>query len=82
MVNPQLLSESVMPLSQQKPPFSVAAPPGGNISPAESVVYMSDLLENMRRMAKAQGHGILAHLLELARTEARLVARDGDAPQS
>lgn len=80
-VNPEPLSESVMALSRQRPSLSPlpARPtlPEEQISSVESVLYMGDLLENMRRMAQAQGHGVLAHLLELARTEARLVIRDG-----
>jgi hypothetical protein len=38
--------------------------------------YMGDLLENMRKMAQAEGLGVLAHLLELARVETRLITRD------
>jgi hypothetical protein len=37
---------------------------------------MGDLLENMRKIAHAQGLGVLAHLLELARVETRMVTRD------
>ena len=65
-----------MRLPRKKPAFPAPAPGEGTISPGESMAYMGDLLENMRRIAQTQGLGVLAHLLELARTEARLVARD------
>ena len=43
---------------------------------------MGDLLENMRKIAQAQNLGVLAHLLELARMETRMVAWDQDRPQA
>lgn len=52
------------------------------MSPVETVLYMADLLENMRKMADGQGLGVLAHLLELARVEARMVARDQTGPRT
>jgi hypothetical protein len=49
----------------------------GEISPLETARYTADLLENLRKIAARQGLGILAHLLELAQAEARMVARSG-----
>ena len=82
MVNPKLLSESVMTLPLQNPGFPAAAQVGGRISPVDSVLYMGDMLENMRKIAHAQGLGVLAHLLELARMETRMIARDQDRSQA
>jgi hypothetical protein len=76
MVNPQLLSEVVMTLPLQKPVFPAPAICRDAITSADSMAYMGDLLENMRKIAHAQGLGVLAHLLELARVETRMVARD------
>ncbi|HEY0266985.1 MAG TPA: hypothetical protein VGC16_09550 [Rhizomicrobium sp.] len=42
----------------------------------ESARYTGDMLESLRRIAAAQGHGILAHLLELAQAEAKLIVRE------
>lgn len=49
--------------------------PGGQISPMESVLYTIDMLDGLHKMADRQGHNILAHLLELAQAEARMLAR-------
>lgn len=46
------------------------------ISSPESASYTSDLLEVLRKMASGQGHRLLAHLLELARVEAKSLVRD------
>jgi hypothetical protein len=70
-----------MSLSQQKSGFPTPAFVPAAISPVESMLYMGDLLENMRKMAQAQGLGVLAHLLELARVEATLVRQDVCASQ-
>lgn len=82
MVNRQSLSELVMALPLQKPDFSATAQDRQAVSPVETVLYMADLLENMRKMADGQGLGVLAHLLELARVEARMVARDQTGPRT
>jgi hypothetical protein len=88
MVNPQLLSEVVMTLPLQKTAFPAPTAAGGQITSADSMAYMGDLLENMRKIAHAHGLGVLAHLLELARVETRLVVRDyppgfqGQGPQT
>ena len=82
MVNPQPLSKSVMNLSLQNADFPAPSQAEGRISPADSVLYMGDLLENMRKIAQAQNLGVLAHLLELARMETRMVAWDQDRPQA
>jgi len=76
MVNPKLLSESVMALGLQNPRFAAPVQSRPQISPVDSMLYMGDLLENMHKIAKAQGLGVLAHLLELARMETRMVAQD------
>jgi hypothetical protein len=81
MVNSQPVAQPIMSLSQQKPGFPTSAFVQAAISPVESMLYMGDLLENMRKMAQAQGLGVLAHLLELARVEASLVRRDVSASQ-
>ncbi len=81
MVNPQPVAQPSMSLSQQKPGFPAPAFVPAAISPVESMLYMGDLLENMRKMAQAQGLGVLAHLLELARVEATLVRQDVCASQ-
>jgi len=81
MVNSQPVAQPIMSLSQQKPGFPTSAFVQAAISPVESMLYMGDLLENMRKMAQAQGLGVLAHLLELARVEATLVRRDVSASQ-
>lgn len=60
----------------QKSRFRLAELPQQPISPLETVRYTGDMLENLRRMAAGQGLGLLAHLLELAQTEARMIVRD------
>lgn len=75
MVNPQKVSKSVMASDPQKPP----APPGKTISPTDSARYTADMLESLRKIAAGQGQGVLAHLLELAQAEARMLVR---APES
>lgn len=80
MVNLQKLSESVMASEQQKPgfpaPTPLAVPPSG----AETARYTLDMLENLRKIATRQGQDVLAHLLELAQAEARMLVRDAPAP--
>ena len=78
MVNPQKLSESVMPSAQQKPGLPSPGGPGPVISPEESARYTADMLESLRKIAARQGQPLLAHLLELAQAEARILIR---APQ-
>jgi len=38
------------------------------------------MLENLRKIAVRQGQDVLAHLLELAQAEARMLVRDASAP--
>jgi hypothetical protein len=76
MVNPKLLSESVTALGLQNPGFPASSKAEGRISPADSALYIGDLLENMRKIAVAQHLDVLAHLLELAWMETRIVAQD------
>lgn len=80
MVNPQKLSESVIPSPQQKPGITPPRPPAGPISPAESARYTADMLEVLRKIAAGQGQGVLAHLLELAQAEARMLVRAPETP--
>ena len=84
MVNPQKLSESVMAAFQQKPPqtakFRAPQPVADPISSMDSARYTADLLENLGKIAARQGQPVLAHLLELAQAEARLLIRTPAAP--
>jgi hypothetical protein len=80
MVNPQKLSESVMASEQQKPGFPAPRPPAPPPSATESARYTLDMLENLRKIAVRQGQDVLAHLLELAQAEARILVRDAPAP--
>jgi hypothetical protein len=72
----------MMPALQQKPRFKPPEPVEALISPLESARYTSDLLENLRKMASGQSHVVLAHLLELAQMEARIIARDCQKPRA
>jgi hypothetical protein len=72
----------MMPALQQKPHFKPSEPAEALISPLESARYTTDLLENLRKMATGQGHVVLAHLLELAQMEARIIARDCKKPRA
>jgi hypothetical protein len=80
MVNLQKLSESVMAAPPQKPGFPASQPPAAPPSGAESARYTLDMLENLRKIAARQGQIVLAHLLELAQAEARMLVRDASAP--
>ncbi len=51
---------------QPAPPKAISAP--------ESARYTSDMLESLRKIASGQGHELLAHLLDLARVEAKSLA--------
>ena len=75
MVNPQKLSESVMTPVQQNPAATASGHAGALISPAESARYTVDMLESLRKIAIQQGQPVLAHLLELAQSEARMLIR-------
>lgn len=58
-------------------------PPADAVSPAESARYTLDLLDDLRKIAQRQGQGMLAHLLELAQAEARIIIREqGSPPQA
>ena len=46
-----------------------------NMSPVETARYTDELLESLRKIAARQGQDMLAHLLELARYEARSLAK-------
>jgi hypothetical protein len=45
------------------------------MTPLDTARYTRDMLECLRKMAASQGQGVLAHLLTLARYEARTVER-------
>lgn len=62
-------------ISQKPGPTPPGAAPGEPISPRDSVLYTIDILESLRKIADRQGHAILAHLLELAQAEARMLTR-------
>jgi hypothetical protein len=66
----------VVAVLQQKPRFRLPVSPQERISPLDSARYTIDMLENLRKIARKQGHDLLAHLLELAQMEARMVVRD------
>lgn len=67
----------MMPEPRSKARIHLKQPPPGHVSPLDSARYTADMLESLRRIALAQGHTVLAHLLELTQAEARLVVRDG-----
>lgn len=64
-----------MPGIPQKPEPTSPGAARGPISPQDSALYTIDMLEGLRKMADRQGHGVLAHLLELAQAEARMLTR-------
>ena len=76
MVRQQKLSDSVMTPAQPKPAFPAPPVPGATISPAESARYTAEMLETLRKIAVQQRQLVLAHLLELAQAEARMLVRD------
>ncbi|OJT95108.1 MAG: hypothetical protein BGN82_06110 [Alphaproteobacteria bacterium 65-7] len=73
----------MMPALPRKSRFSVSPAHGPGpavlLSPAESARYTLDLLDDLRKIAQRQGQGMLAHLLELAQAEARIVIREQEA---
>jgi hypothetical protein len=71
-----------MASAQQKPAVLLPAAPGRLISPAESARYTAEMLETLRKIALQQGQPMLAHLLELAQAEARILFRVPDPPVS
>ncbi len=79
MVNPQNLSESVMAVQPQKPRIPASQLPPTPLTAAESARYTLDMLENLRKIAARQDQAVLAHLLELAQAEARMLVRDAPA---
>ncbi len=82
MVNPQKVSESVMVIPQQKPRFVSSEPVGVPISALDSTRYTADMLEILRKIASGQGQPVLAHLLELAQAETKLLIRHYQAVES
>ena len=64
-----------MATAQQKPAIPLPAVPGRVISPLESARYTAEMLETLRKIALGQGQPLLAHLLELAQVEARILVR-------
>ena len=67
-----------MTLAQQKPAIPPVPEPGKTISPAESARYTAEMLETLRRIAVQQNQPVLAHLLELAQSEARMLSRPAE----
>ena len=61
--------------AQQKQADRLPAAPGKTISPAESASYTAQMLETLRKIALQQDQPLLAHLLELAQVEARILVR-------
>ena len=47
----------------------------------ETAHYTGELLESLGKLARRQGHGLLAHLLDLAQVEARSIAHMAEKPQ-
>jgi len=76
--------DPVMPQAQKKSRPAVPMPALAALSPPETARYTSDLLDSLRKIATRQGHGVLAHLLELAQFEAQTLAvrtRAAQAPR-
>lgn len=83
MVNAELIAIPFMPQAQKKPRPDASLPAPAALSPSETARYTSDLLESLRKIASRQGHGVLAHLLELAQYEAHsLAAANARTPDS
>jgi hypothetical protein len=55
-----------------------SAVPPGEMTPAQTAQYTSDLLESLRKIAFRQGQVLLAHFLEIAAVEARSQATTQD----
>ena len=66
----------------QNPRFPGSQPPATPISAVDSARYTLDMLENLRKIATRHGQTVLAHLLELAQAEARMLIRDAPAQES
>lgn len=73
MVNAQFVANPRM-AQAARPPAPPAKAPAADMSGAETARYTSELLDSLRKIALRQGHGMLAHLLELARFEAQSLA--------
>ena len=83
MVNAELIAIPFMPQAQKKPRPDAAIPAPAVLSPSETARHTSDFLECLRKIASRQGHGVLAHLLELAQYEAHsLAAANARTPDS
>jgi hypothetical protein len=65
-----------------KPRQDAVSPALTALSPAETARYTSDLLDSLRKIAMRQGHGVLAHLLDLAQYEAQSLAVKSRTPDS
>ena len=70
MVNAEIVSKSLQAMP--------ALPP---LPPLETARYMGDMLESLGKLARKQGQELLAHLLDLARLEAKSLARSEDEDQ-
>lgn len=56
--------------------FTARNPDPGPATAVDFARYTRDMLESLRKIAKQQELGILAHLLELTQAEATLIIRD------
>ena len=56
--------------------------PPAHLTPLETALYAGDMLESLRKIADRQGLDLLPHLLELAKVEAKMLARPRDVPPS
>jgi hypothetical protein len=61
---------------------SIPVPPNAKLTPGETARYSRDLIESLRKIASAQGHSLLAHLLELAAIEAKAIADEHYAQET
>ena len=71
-----------MTQAQKKARPAAAMPALAALSPPETARYTSDLLDSLRKIATRQGHGVLAHLLDLAQYEAQCLALTSRTPDS
>lgn len=65
-----------MTIEPEKSRFSAHNPDPGPATTADFARYTRDMLESLRKIARQQELGMLAHLLELTQAEATLIIRD------
>jgi hypothetical protein len=81
-VNAEFIAIPFMAQALKKTHSDSATALPASLSPPETARYTSDLLESLRKIAVRQGHGMLAHLLELAQYEAHSLAAKTRTPDS